>query len=158
MTILSFFWWGNGYALDFSIFTTIMLFLIACAIMVFAVGFLGDDGGLAVGGAVGAIVLAVLTLLLTFPHEKEYHAYVPTTGVVERVDSRMLEQTEKYVVIFQGSAQEYGCEDTRCALIQPGDYLELRCIREWDYNGADGYDCKWGKRIEYTTQDDQIGG
>lgn len=99
-------------------------------------------------GSVGLLVLWIAFWAFAFfPYEKAYHAYIETAGTVETIDSRLLPSgdgmEEKFVVRFEGSQQEYGCLDTRCALVEPGDYLVLACIKDWDYNATDGYDCKF---------------
>jgi len=99
----------------------------------------------------GAIWLAILTPILaaafTFPWEKQYHYWDDKAGVVAEIEARLLKDgdgmSEKYAVRFEGSTQEYGCEDTRCSLVKPGDTLTLRCIRVWEYSGTDGWDCAY---------------
>ncbi len=97
------------------------------------------------------IFLCLMILILGFyPYGQEYHKFVPTSGVVASVNDRLVStgkgMEQKFVVKFEDDDQEYGCLDTRCALIEVGDTVTINCIKEWDYQGADGYDCKWGSR------------
>lgn len=99
-------------------------------------------------GAIAFVVVVVgITALTTFPWEKQYHYWEDKAGVVAEIESRLLKDgdgmSEKYAVRFEGSAQEYGCEDTRCSLVKPGDTLTLRCLRVWEYSGTDGWDCSY---------------
>lgn len=81
------------------------------------------------------------------PFDMDYHTYRPVTGIVESVDKRLLADgdgmSEKYVVALAGDPQQYGCEDTRCALIRVGEPVELSCQKMWVYAGTDGYDCRF---------------
>lgn len=94
-----------------------------------------------------AVVTVLVTAMFTFPWEKQYHYWDDKAGVVAEIESRLLKDgdgmSEKFVVRYEGSTQEYGCEDTRCALVKPGDELTLRCMRVWEYSGTDGWDCSY---------------
>ena len=98
------------------------------------------------------IGVLVATLVITawgyFPYKMEYHHWTTVQGTVTQVGNRILGSSsslqQKYVVVVNG--QEYGCEDTRCALIKKGDTIELSCKRVWQYAGVDGYDCSFVSR------------
>lgn len=99
-------------------------------------------------GALGFAVLVVIgTAVSTFPWEREYHRFEPKVGEVQVIDKRLVAQgggmQEKIVVRFADLPGQWGCEDTRCALVKPGDMLALRCIKRWDYSATDGYDCRF---------------
>lgn len=93
-------------------------------------------------------VVAVLIAGAWFPFDMDYHARVPVTGVVSESHSRMVStgngMEEKFVIKFEDSGQEFGCLDTRCATIKPGDTLSLLCTKQYDWNSTDGWDCGWG--------------
>jgi hypothetical protein len=42
----------------------------------------------------------------------------------------------------------YGCTDTRCALVEPGDYLKLACKKAWEYGSTDGWDCRFREHVD----------
>jgi hypothetical protein len=96
-------------------------------------------------GLVATVVIYVATTWPTF--DMEYHSFRPVAGTVAAVESRFLggsdSTTQNYAVRFDGSDQIYRCDDTRCALLKPGDHLELSCIREWQYASTDGYACRF---------------
>lgn len=105
----------------------------------------------------GGYVLAGVILLLwvagsafgMYPYSAEYHSYKPVSGVVEKIDSRIVAksngQETKFVVKFASNSQLYGCNDTRCANTKVGDKLSLTCIRDWQFAGVDGYTCKYNQ-------------
>jgi len=99
-------------------------------------------------------VLIALTLGLTwwgmYPWNTEYHHWIPKSGVVARVDSRLISSGDgsgspetKFVVMFTGDQQQYGVNDTRAAGVKQGDRLTITCVRTWQYSGTDGYDCNF---------------
>lgn len=92
-------------------------------------------------------LLAMLLIGLTaayYPWSGEYHQYRNVSGTVASIDSRLLKDAEtKFVVRFDGSSMQFGCDDTRCAQVKEGDSLTLSCKRAWQYTGTDGYDCRF---------------
>lgn len=78
-----------------------------------------------------------------FPWKTEYHQWQPKSGIVSKVDQRLLNATGKFVVSFQGSDQQYGVIDTRAAGIEVGDQLTITCVRRWQWSGTHGYDCNF---------------
>ena len=93
-----------------------------------------------------AIATVVMTAVLMYPYHYEYHQYRTNVGEVAEIKSRLLGSSDsfqqKFVARFT-DGRELGCEDTRCALVKPGDTLVLSCKRQWQYAGKDGYDCKY---------------
>lgn len=104
---------------------------------------------------VGAIVGGVLTLVLSvvgiavgmYPYSGQYHHWQEISGKVTSTNSRFLSVNkgtdQKFVVTFDGSDQQFGCSDTRCAGVQVGDELSLTCKRVWQWFGTPGYDCNF---------------
>jgi hypothetical protein len=94
-----------------------------------------------------ALITVAVAAWLFYPYEAEYHQWREVSGTVETVDSRLLPSgdavQEKFVVRFEGDRQEFGVEDTRAALLEPGDQLTVTCKRAWQFAGTDGYDCRW---------------
>ena len=97
-------------------------------------------------------MLTVVVLAGLFPWEAEYHQYQERRGVVKEIGKRLLadgdSMSEKFVVRFEGVDGEFGCLDTRCAIVEPGDKLTVKCLMEWDYNGTDGHNCKFVRTEE----------
>lgn len=107
-----------------------------------------DLGTLFIGGTPLAIL--VLVIVFFWPLEKEYHYWTPVGGTVEKVDRRLVSEgkgmAEKIVIKFEDSPQSYGIEDTRAALLKPGDKTMLLCKRAHQWGpSVDGYDCRWGE-------------
>jgi len=105
-------------------------------------------GGGLIGGALVILVAGIIAGVVAFPFSGQYHRYVPKTGVVTATGSRLLADghggsTQKFVVTING--QDYGCNDTRCATVKPGDDVTLMCERTWQWSGTAGYDCNWGR-------------
>lgn len=104
--------------------------------------------GVLIGVAAALIVVGIAASPLGFyPYQAQYHRWEPVQGTVDQVAKRIVNDgdgiTEKFVVRFEGNQQEYGCEDTRCAVVDRGDQVSLACIRVWQYAGLDGYDCRF---------------
>lgn len=146
--------WSLDFIIGMAIGVPVLLF---CGIA-FALGFwawrdakarndhLSDAGMFTV--VFGGVFLGGLLVMLglTFPWEKQYHAYGVKDGTIQSIETRLIKSgdsmEEVFVVQFE-DGQPYKCEDTRCALLEPGDYLALACIRVWEYHGTDGWDCKF---------------
>lgn len=99
-------------------------------------------------GPVGAVVTVALTWWGMYPWAAEYHHWVPKSGTVDTVDSRLISagnssMEDKFVVKFQGSDQQYGVLDTRAAGLKPGDHLTITCVKRWQWSGTHGYDCNF---------------
>jgi hypothetical protein len=80
-----------------------------------------------------------------YPYQAEYHQWKTVSGVVTAKGDRLLSNgygsDQKYVVVIND--QEWGCLDTRCDLVKPGDSLTLKCKRVKQESGTDGYDCNY---------------
>lgn len=135
--------WDIGFIVGLSLFTLLAVLAAVIAVWAFAERefLMGSLFGC------GSLVLVLIALLIAFPFEKHYHAWVPVSGTVQQVDKRLLPDgdgmQEKIVVVYEGSSLQFGCEDTRCASVRPGDQLSMKCKTQWDYQGADGRDCKF---------------
>ena len=115
---------------------------------------LSDAGYLGVSAAVILVVSLVIGAGVSFPYSKEYHYYEVKDGVVVVKDAHLMSKSEgmeeRYIIGFEGTGNDYRCEDSRCVSVQPGDYLKLRCIRVWEYPATDGYSCQF---IEWQPSD-----
>lgn len=111
-----------------------------------------NDAVLARRGSWLSLALIVVTVAVTwwwmYPWKSEYHHWVPRSGTVARVDSRLISDGDKsmqtkFVVLFTGDDQQYGVVDTRVAGVKAGDRLAITCVRIWQFSGTDGYDCNF---------------
>lgn len=80
-------------------------------------------------------------------YSADYLTMKPVRGTVEQVASRQIASGKametRYVAVIDG--QPYGIDDTRAALIKPGDTISLMCTREFVYGSQNnGYACNWG--------------
>lgn len=103
----------------------------------------------------GIVCLAVAGLLVVlalspagfYPYRAEYHQWRDVSGTVVKIDKRLIgsgdKMEDKFVVRYEGSTLQFGCDDTRCAQVEEGDSLTLSCKRAWQYTGTDGYDCRF---------------
>lgn len=106
----------------------------------------GDDIFAIIWTAVGAFLI-VITAWAMYPYKADYHRWNTKDGVVTNVEKRLVGtgngMEEKIVVKIDGHEDPYGCLDTRCALLVPGDYLKLACKKVFEYGATDGWDCKF---------------
>lgn len=96
------------------------------------------------------VAVLVISLISFWPLKAEYHQYRHVTGTVQKISSRLLSAgdkggtNQKFVIVFRGSPQQFGVDDTRASLVRVGDTIHVNCIRSYDYGATAGYDCKWG--------------
>lgn len=97
---------------------------------------------------VSLVILAVTWGIFSFawwPFDMDYHKYKPVTGTVQKVDKRLLNQTEVFMITYENNKQKYRCDDTRCVDIKPGDKLTMYCIPEFQVAATDGLACNFVK-------------
>jgi hypothetical protein len=100
-------------------------------------------------GVMGAIGVVVGGLVGLYPYDMSYHSWQTKQGVVMKISSRLVAadqggSSEKFVVVFRGNPQQFAINDTRAALVKPGQHLKLACIRRHQWGGGvDGYNCRW---------------
>jgi len=105
---------------------------------------------LSAGGVALFALPAVIAPLIGFSivgWSSDYLTMKPVRGIVEDIASRQIASGKametRYVAVIDG--QPYGIDDTRAALIKPGDTVSLNCTREFVYGSQDnGYACNWG--------------
>lgn len=104
-------------------------------------------------GLAAAVIVAVITGIVMWPWQTEYHRYQDVTGTVTGVSHRVVTSgsgdskkiEDKYVVSVQGTDKDFGILDTRASLLKQGDTVHLRCLRVYEFRSSNnGYDCKWG--------------
>lgn len=129
----------------------VVFFLICAGIatLCLSFGIRDRDGELKVLGgffAAAALVVTGVYIFSMWPFEAEYHHWTPTSGTIETVNKRIMTQDgamqERYVVRFT-NGNERACDDTRCSLLQAGDQLSLKCKREFQWVGTDGWSCNY---------------
>lgn len=155
--------WSLGVLIGVPILGVIVLACLAWAVFWSITGFRERDGeafGFASFGfasfGLGGLVLVLgiaLSPLGYYPYDASYHQWRPVSGVVKDASSRFLPSSDgkateqKIVVQYVGSELAFGCQDTRCALVKPGDTLDLKCKRAWQYQSESGYDCRFVGRV-----------
>ena len=131
--------------------------MILCALLLIAGAFLGAAVpgysnrlriGWGIAAAIGtALVCGIGIFIGMYPLSGEYHHWQTISGTVDSTNSRFLAKSkgtdQKFVVTFEGSDQQYGCNDTRCATVRKGDQLSITCKRVNQWFGTDGYDCNF---------------
>jgi len=136
------------YTLGTLIGFPLALLLLAVLVVVAVVGVLMRDGFVFGVFACAAVAVAGLTAAAMWPYDKDFHTIRPVSGVVTETSSRFLavdKATEqKYVLTIDG--QPYGCKDTRCALVEPGDTVTLGCTKTWEWQATPGDDCRYVAR------------
>lgn len=125
------------------------LCLVFTAIMIYKWIRRGDDDYLffVIFGLISFLLTIGITVAITWPpFDMKYHTYVSKGGTITAIAGRQLSDGKassvNYAVQF-GSNETYRCDDTRCALLVKGDKLYLNCIRDWEFNGVDGWVCKF---------------
>lgn len=105
--------------------------------------------GCAIGCIGVALVAVVATGFFMWPWKAEYHRWAAVEGKVTTVSSRLLPGAssgteQKFVVVLDSHpGVAYGVQDTRAALLRPGDEVSLRCKRSYQYQAESGWDCRW---------------
>lgn len=107
--------------------------------------------GVAAALVCGALFAGACLFFAWFPFGYDYNHYVPKSGTVTAVSTRILSDgnggiNQREVVYING--QPYGCDDSRCAPpgLHRGIQVTLMCEKEFQFNApSQGYACNWGK-------------
>jgi hypothetical protein len=126
----------------------ILAFAVYCIVVAIVDHEMGDIFGLGVLFGLVGILSAVGMFFGYYPFSAEYHQWREASGTVQTIDSRLIGENKststKFVVSFTDDpAAQFGCNDTRCAGVHPGDHLTLTCKRANQWFGTDGYDCNF---------------
>lgn len=101
------------------------------------------------GIALAGIIFGIWAWATWPPFDMQYHTYQPTTITVANVGTRIIDDGNNSVserfAILGANGQTYGCDDTRCSVLDKGETITLLCEEEWEANGVPGYVCNWGK-------------
>jgi hypothetical protein len=96
-----------------------------------------------------ALFFVLGTAYVMFPYKAEYHQWQDVSGTVSSTNSRFLAASDgksteqKFVLTFEGSDQQFGCNDTRCATLREGDWAKIACKRTFQFFSTPGYDCRF---------------
>jgi hypothetical protein len=154
--------WDLGYVIGLAVCIVIAAVAVILGLLgwykaAHSSGYSGD--GWAITALASAFVLLVVTgigLFIATPFSGQYHRFVPKTGTVAQVGSRIVSSgsgnstsvNQKFVVTLK-DGESYGCLDTRCANVAPGDNLTLMCERVFQFNAPnEGWDCNWGVDVK----------
>jgi hypothetical protein len=145
--------WSLGVLIGLPLLSLLVVGLLLATAVLLYFGFFKDVDDpfvqfmLAGFTGVPGLIIAVLMAFGYWPYTAEYHQWRPVQGTVTHVDSRIIGAdsgvSQRFVVQFAGSDVAYGCDDTRCATVHPGDVLALSCKREWEWAANSGYGCRW---------------
>jgi hypothetical protein len=147
--------WSIAYLVGWPLWIIGLLVILFLAIACFWAA--EGDGMLNFFGVLLSLTFVGLLVLMLSPFGmyptggSDYHKWKPKQGVVNEVGKRLLpsgeSMQEKIVITFKGDPQEYGVEDTRAALLKPGDQAVIKCKRAYQWGSAHGYDCRFVQRI-----------
>lgn len=146
--------WSLGTLLAFPLGVLAIVALLVVAVVLLVIRRTADryDRGIILAFAIGSFVAALVALLIVafgmYPYKAEYHQWRDVSGVVATTNSRLIAgdhaTDQKFVVSFVGAPdKQFGCNDTRCAGVRPGDHLTITCKRTWQWFGTPGYDCNF---------------
>lgn len=98
-------------------------------------------------GFAGLAIVGVITGFMMWPWQMRYHEYTPVSGIVQQSSSRFINDGQGNIsqrIAVKISGQIYGCDDTRCTELKPGDPVTLLCKPEYQWNATPGWACNWG--------------
>lgn len=136
---------GTLIGLPLAVISTILL--IALGVWIYKTTYDVELKGLGALFVLGGVTTAILTAspLGMWPYDSEFHQWRDVTGTIERVESRQVVHgegmSERFVFVIDG--QPFGVDDTRAAVAEKGDTVDLRCKREWEYAANSGWGCRW---------------
>lgn len=112
----------------------------------FAVSGPNGDPGLSAGLLAAASAVLVVAGVAWWPWNLQYHRYQLVSGKVAAISSRFVggdhSSNQKFVIRF-ADGRERGIDDTRAALVKPGDVVTLECKRAYKWGSTPGWDCNW---------------
>lgn len=117
----------------------------------------GQRGPIIFGGIFCSLLSLAGLVLVLFPFQGDYLSYHTKTGVVQATGKRLIQSgsgstaslNQRIAVTFKDGGT-YGCDDTRCSLLQPGDRLTLSCEKDWQWHGTSGWVCQFGSAYSPT--------
>lgn len=124
----------------------VAFFALICLITTL-IGVFGDDAGeFFWSGLVGWVILVGVTVVAYWPFDMEFHRFYKVEGTVTDIGKRQIAQdgggmSERYVFNFNG--QLFGVDDTRAAVVKPGDRVTIKCKRDYVWNSESGWVCRW---------------
>lgn len=148
--------WDTAFLVGMWIFVPVFIICVLVALggLIAGITSKGDHGvGTCMVGVVGAVLSAIVVLIIWFPFSSQYNRYVPKSGTVATTGSRFLSDgnggtDQKYVFTFT-DGRSFGVLDTRAANVKPGDKVTLLCERSFQWNAPDeGWDCNWGEATQ----------
>lgn len=92
------------------------------------------------------VVVVVVTGFVMWPWDVRFHQWRPVSGTVQQTSSRLIPVGDRGVeqrIVLLIAGKPYGCDDTRCALLQPGDTVHLACKPEYQLAGEAGEGCEF---------------
>lgn len=137
---------ANGYAIGTIIMYVLIGIIVAAGIWITWLS--RTWWVMAIDAAVVAIVFGIFVWAAWPPYAMAYHTYQPTTITVRSISSRIIESgnsVNQRIAVVGTNNRIYGCDDTRCTTLQPGQTVTLMCTLLWQGNAVPGSVCNWGK-------------
>lgn len=123
----------------------ICLAIIALGLWMAITDDIGDGVTFSLFGVIFLLAVLVTTGGALWPWDARFHQWRPVIGTVEQTNSRLISDgktvSQRIVVSIDG--KPYGCDDTRCTLLQKGDQVALTCKPEYQWAGVSGEACEF---------------
>lgn len=126
---------------------------IVIGLLLIAAGIIGaivtGDGDPAWFGVIPGLIIVVAAGLFYWPvFDSSFHKWYPVNGTVTSTSSRLLSDgdggvNQRIVIRFAESNGLFGCDDSRCTATKTGDRLNLKCKRDWQFQGTPGWACAY---------------
>jgi hypothetical protein len=123
----------------------------AIGVLLILLGIIGAlfarDSDLAWAGVLPGVIIVVIASACYWPvFDSSYHKWYPVNGTVLSTSSRLLSNgnngvNQRIVVRFTESDELFGCDDSRCTALITGSRLNLKCKRDWQFQGTSGWAC-----------------
>lgn len=107
---------------------------------------LREEGWTLIGGTfIGLVIAGIIFVASWFPFDMTYHHWYRVEGQVESIGMRNIRDgdgmSQRYVFVIGG--QPWGVDDTRASVTKTGDFVKLKCKKEWVYQSKSGWACNW---------------
>lgn len=136
---------ANGYVIG-----TIIVYVLlgVCVLIAALLLWLGPRMAAIIPVLCGIAIYGVFVWAAWPPYAMQYHTYQPTTITVKQISSRFIgdgNSVNQRIAVVGTDNRIYGCDDTRCTTLSPGQIVTLMCTQEWQGNAVPGYVCNWGR-------------
>jgi hypothetical protein len=103
---------------------------------------------LAICAGIVLLIMVAISLVGYYPYRADYHRWYHVSGIVTESGNRLIPSSDgksvQQRVVLVINKQPYGVDDTRATVVKSGDYVDLSCKKEFQFNGVSGWACNWG--------------